>query len=65
MDRFRESHTVAALACAVKKELQPASGVSEPRFEIVLSSRTKLEESPNKFVMPENIKQPVGGGTYC
>ena len=58
MDRFRNSHTVAALVdCAVKKELQPASVVSEPRYEIVLCSRTKVEAPPKQFVMPENIKE--------
>ena len=41
----------------MKKERQPASVVSEPRYEIVQSSRTKLEESPKKFVMPENTKE--------
>ena len=39
MDRFRVSRTVAALVdCVVKKELQPASVVAEPRYEIVLFS---------------------------
>ena len=37
----------------MKKELQPVSVVTEPRYVKVLS---KLKESPKKFVMPEKSR---------
>ena len=45
--------------CSVQKEFEPAHRATDgnPRYEVVLSSRTKLQESPRKFRMPENPQE--------
>ena len=45
--------------CSVQKEFEPARCATDgnPRYEVVLSSRPKLQESPRKFRMPENMQE--------
>ena len=60
LEKFRQSSSeVAIVNCSVQKEFEPARRATDgnPRYEVVLSSRTKLQESPRKFRMPENLQE--------
>ena len=57
LERFREkSSEVALVNCSVQREFEGASGGNQ-RYEVVLNSRTKLEDSPKIFRMPENLQE--------
>ena len=58
MEKYRESQfEIALVNCSVKKEVAISLLVSgEPKYEVVLSTKTRVEKSPKMFEMPDNLE---------